>query len=308
MSIPYIQKRLDKIFDMLDNYKSEIPNPKVKEFKTYMNYAIEDAIRIEDERDLWKWAYHNDVLSPYPHQIKGKIKKVNKLPDSPHKTRWLAIHKEFLDIFDKFSKLKVVKRTDVKKETDKERYVRKLASSEAIKIADKALRQTAERIEKDFVIERIQGIKDMIAKYEKADDKTKYKMRRGNEILSRHQFNKDIDDKAIEKIAKREAENMKEAFLMKNVDKLANILEKKGELKGKPKHTSYRKGDFFGSMRVEFKDGSGFTVVNKVVTKVNFHGTWFHQFPTTFHNVVMPDGSKMKQPSEKRMIEVFAVA
>jgi len=308
MTIPKLQKWIDKIFDVLDNYIDEIPNPKHKEVKRWINYLLDDMSYWGAEWDeAHRWAWKNSVDVSYPHQIKGKLKKIEKQPDSKEKRRYLSVLLEVKDIFDKFSKLKPVKRTQVKKETDKERYVRKLASSDAIKIANDALRQTVDRIEKDFVKKRIEEIKQMIEKYVKADDKAKYAMRRGNAILSRYHFNKDIDNKAIEKVAKAEGEAMKEAFLMKNVDKLANILEKKGQLKGKPKHNSYRKGDFFGSMNIEFMDGSKFTVVNKVVSKVNYHGTWFNQFPTTFHDVVMPDGSKMKQPSEKRMIEVFAI-
>jgi len=310
MTIPQVQKWIDKIFDGLDNYTDEIPNPKHKELKRWISKLLDDMHYWGAEwSEVKSWAWKNNVDASYPHQIKGKLKNIEKLPDSKEKKMYLSLLLEVMDIFNKFSKLKPVKRNIVPKETDKERYIRKLASSDAIKIANDALRKTVDRIEEDFVKKRMEEIKATIDKYNKADDKVKYKMRRNDStgILSRHHFNKDIDDKAIEKVAKSEGESMKESFLMKNVDKLANILEKKGELKGKPKHNSYRKGDFFGSMNIEFMDGSKFTVVNKVVTKVNYNGTWFNQFPTTFHNVVMSDGSKMKQPSEKRMIEVFAI-
>jgi hypothetical protein len=311
MSIPKIQHRLDKVFDALDSYKDEIPNPKHKEVKGHFNYAIEDALKIEDDEPTWRWAYDKALLHPYPHQLKGKVKKAKTFPKSPEKTRWLAIHEEFLKLFNEFSKLKPVKRTAIKKETAKEKYMKTLSSSEAIRIANKAMQELVDKIEKDFIKKRIESINDMIEKFDKiTDPRAKQNMRnRDNSgILYRHAFVKDMDAKAIKKIATAEASAMKEAFLMKNVDKLAQILEKKGEMKNKPTHASYRKGDFFGSMRFQFKDGSSFTVTNKVVVKVNYHGTWFNQFPTTFHNVILPDGSKMKQPSEKRMIEIFGEA
>jgi len=311
MSIPNIQTRLDKIFTVLEEYTDEIPNPRVKEVKRNFTYAIENSIDIKSEEDLWRWAYSHNLLSPYPHQLKGKIKKAESTSNSPHKTRYIAIMKEFKELFDRFSKLKVVKKVAVKKETAKEKYTKTLSSNEAIRIANKAMQELVDKIEKDFVKKRIISIKEMIEKFDKLDDpraKQNMRNRDNSGILYRHAFVKDIDDKAIKKIAAGEASAMKEAFLMKNVDKLAQILEKKGELKNKPTHASYRKGDFFGSMRFQFKDGSSFTVTNKVVVKVNFHGTWFNQFPTTFHNVILPDGSKMKQPSEKRMIEIFGEA
>ena len=65
-------------------------------------------------------------------------------------------------------------------------------------------------------------------------------------------------------------------------------------------HTNYG-----GEMMFEFKDGSRFVVRNKTVVKSSRLGTLFHQFPTTFHDVVLPDGSKFQSPSERNMAEVF---
>ncbi len=54
-----------------------------------------------------------------------------------------------------------------------------------------------------------------------------------------------------------------------------------------------------------FKGGSCFTIQNAVVHHVNQHGTWYAQFPSTFHNVVLSDGTRMKAASEAKMKQLF---
>jgi hypothetical protein len=58
-------------------------------------------------------------------------------------------------------------------------------------------------------------------------------------------------------------------------------------------------------MKVSFADGSEFTVRNKVITNTSSAGKWFYQYPTTFHDVKLADGSKLEAPSEEKMVKVF---
>ncbi len=98
-------------------------------------------------------------------------------------------------------------------------------------------------------------------------------------------------------------------IVYKNNAKLVSILEKKGiGLSKEPKILSAKasSGVFEGEIRIEFTDGSSFEVRNKIVIKQNQYGTVFNQFPTTFHDVVLPNGNKMPSPSEERMNEIFA--
>lgn len=106
--------------------------------------------------------------------------------------------------------------------------------------------------------------------------------------------------------AEKDAEAIREAFIGKNSLKLGRITKTKGNL-DQAKVIGYGGGGTFsGDILVTFKDGSSFVVRNKTVHKMSPQGTFFAQFPTTFHDVIMPDGSKMSQPSEKRMQDVFA--
>lgn len=58
----------------------------------------------------------------------------------------------------------------------------------------------------------------------------------------------------------------------------------------------------------KFTDGSRFSVQNSVVHHVNSHGTWYAQFPTTFHNAVLSSGMAVKQLSEAKMKQLFKEA
>jgi hypothetical protein len=108
--------------------------------------------------------------------------------------------------------------------------------------------------------------------------------------------------------AQRNAKQIRDGFVSKNSDRISRIVQSKGNLKGAKVLSMNSGADYGGEIRFDFFDGSSFVVRNKTVAKVSQLGKWFYQYPTTFHRVIMPDGTSMKKPSEKRMNEVFAVA
>jgi len=109
----------------------------------------------------------------------------------------------------------------------------------------------------------------------------------------------------IKKEAEKVTREIRDGFVRKNTMKLSAIVTGKGNLKS-IEVLGWARSNFEGDMRFAFKDGSSFEVRNKTVTKMSSRGRWFSQYPTTFHQVIMPDGKKMPSPSEKRMIDVFA--
>lgn len=115
----------------------------------------------------------------------------------------------------------------------------------------------------------------------------------------------DDADAKIAKRVKKVADEIEEAFVFKNLAKIDTIVSAKGDyVSGKLISHSIGSG-LEGRIRFEFKDGAGFTVQNSVVYSHSVHGTPFMRYPLTFHNVVMPGGAKMPQPSEKRMNTVW---
>ncbi len=104
------------------------------------------------------------------------------------------------------------------------------------------------------------------------------------------------------------ADDIRLTYVAKNLRKLTSILEAKGDdlfESVKEVAETIHLASLEGTMLFKFKDGSRFTVNNSVVWVMNSFGTQFYRFPLTFHNVVMPDGTPMKAPSEKRMNTVF---
>jgi hypothetical protein len=103
------------------------------------------------------------------------------------------------------------------------------------------------------------------------------------------------------------AEMGREQFLYKNSTKLSRIVNGKGNLdKAMILRINSGPYDYGGELKFEFEDDSSFIVRNKTIFKRSHLGTPFYQFPTTFHNVALPDGSKMSGVNEKTMLEVFA--
>lgn len=109
--------------------------------------------------------------------------------------------------------------------------------------------------------------------------------------------------------AREQADEIRTYFVTKNLAKIASIVEAKGNLKDASQisRTVDLRG-LTGVLRFTFKDGSRFDVQNQVVWVVNSYGTHFNRFPLTFHNPVLPDGSKMPRPSQERMNAVFTKA
>jgi len=105
---------------------------------------------------------------------------------------------------------------------------------------------------------------------------------------------------------------MEEGFLSKNIQKLSNIIDLKGnlstivDLPSKPVTVRSGRGALEAGFRLTFNDKSEFSVVNKIITNYSMRGLPFYQYPTTFHDVKLPDGSKLSMPSEEKMVKEFA--
>lgn len=125
--------------------------------------------------------------------------------------------------------------------------------------------------------------------------------RKGEGWLRRRDNYKEV----AQEFGKKIAENLRYAFVHKNTYKLSLIARTKGNFQAGRVTKVNMATDFGGEMLFTFTDGSKFTVRNKTVFKVSPLGRPYEQYPTTFHDVVMPDGSAMGTPSEKRMVEVF---
>ncbi len=108
--------------------------------------------------------------------------------------------------------------------------------------------------------------------------------------------------------AEKNAQDVRNQFLFKNLAKLTPVLEAKGDaLFDQIREVGrFNLFNMEGEFALSFKDGASFHLRNAVVFVVNQLGTPFHRFPTTFHDVRLPGGEPMPSPSEERMHTVFA--
>lgn len=103
-------------------------------------------------------------------------------------------------------------------------------------------------------------------------------------------------------------EKIQADFSRKQQAKLTSIIAERGALKeGIVVHIDDRIGHISGDIKFTFKDGAEFTVRNNIVSVTNSHGTFFHRYPTTFHQIKKgPKAHVVAKESEKWMNEEFA--
>lgn len=112
----------------------------------------------------------------------------------------------------------------------------------------------------------------------------------------------------IKKMAQEAADQIIDGFIYKNTGKIAFVIYKKNNMKSvKLDNVSIGQGKVECDLHFEFEDTSRFTATSSVVGAVSKFGKWFYRYPTTFHNVMLPDGKKLSGPSEQKMEEVFAI-
>lgn len=112
----------------------------------------------------------------------------------------------------------------------------------------------------------------------------------------------------LEEMAKKDAATIVDKFVFKNSGKLSYIIYNKNNLAAVTlKNVKVSRGAVEAVLHLEFADKSEFTAQSSVEMAYSVLGKPFFRYPTRFSNVKLPDGSKMGQPSEQRMDEVFAV-
>lgn len=106
----------------------------------------------------------------------------------------------------------------------------------------------------------------------------------------------------VKKIAEETAQLNIDIFKAKLAMKLGNVIEEKGgaTVKGSGSVLNYE-------LYFEFKDKSSFKVKTQQVLSHSTLGKLFARYPTTFHNVVFKDGSKMATPSSAKMQKEFGI-
>lgn len=340
-----LQKRHKSWFeegiDMMEKFKKEgeLNQTEFKRMKELLQRGIEEAwteiIRApyfhsgrwenlpKDVRDVGD-------LNTGLHLAESSLKKAKKLPDHEAVRKAIQFFETLVPLSKDIAdlKTKIVKKKRAKRDAEAaaEANDRKLASHKDVKRVRKSLTQITERLKKDIQKENEEWLTSVVMKWKKQynpeNDKTGPR-----EYYRNNAFNASIIERVTErkgyrdpytmksgykKIIEEEAEkitkSMIENFIEKNTSKLAEILYRKNQLTTITLRRTYTdRGTIEGTMELDFKDGSSFVVDSKLVQSYSKYGKPFVRYPTTFHDVKMPDGSKMKgRASESRMEKEFA--
>ena len=118
------------------------------------------------------------------------------------------------------------------------------------------------------------------------------------------------DEKERLQNAKRYAEDqaikIEKQFIDKNLEKVTSLVGEKNNLKSaKAEKIRTVSGVLSGDIRFEFEDSSGFTIMNQLVSVWAYNKKPHYRFPSTFHDIIMPNGIKHKMKSEEWMNTVW---
>jgi len=325
----YRRKSLSNVLDALNTYTDSIPNPIFKNTKDALNTAVDVVTNFDGlygEAFRAAYCYNDaDLNFSYAAHAAGKIKLAKKKKFDAE--IWFEVCAEIVTLHEAVDALKskIVKRAVRSEEERAEDYVPPMPTSAAATLVHEILKTMTDGLTAEYATYLHTSFVTDVETYKPVSRAERMKMRYmpgftetilmplvGDNWDSFNGYYTTLksDYKAILlKKAESDADFCQRMFLYKNVTKLVTIIERKGNFS---KHTildgRINSAGFQGEIVFEFADGSKFNVRNKVVVKYSVHDRPFHQFPTTFHYAVLPNGETMKgQPSEEEMIEIFAV-
>ncbi len=326
--------------EFVQKWKSgeKIPNPQFQKIKTDVSRAFDIATnstklkganefvvwglqKAEGETEEYKYSFPNSVLhvAGYLKRTKKQLKRTIKSPNATKLVKAaMTACEPWVEIAEK---LKAMKNDVVKRQVG----VGTKKSAIPTGVLNKEIEQELEKIGKGFAKELEENFEDhfnrLITQYQ-ADAKRKnststydlYKSKENyhlNKILSNfldseygpnghYVYSVKKDYKSIvDKMAKQSAKEAVEGFVLKMKMKLSVIVGSRGigvDVSGNSNRNT---------ISFEFEDSSKFTVQNSIVLSYSVYGKPFYRYPTTFHNVILPNGKKLNSPSEAKIKKEF---
>ena len=332
-------KHKDSI-EFVQKWKSgeKIPNPQFQKIKTDVSRAFDIATnstklkganeftvwglqKQDGETEEYKYSFPNSVLhvAGYLKRTKKQLKRTIKSRNATKLVKAaMTACEPWVEIAEK---LKAMKGDVVKRQVG----VGTKKNPVPTGVLNKEIEEELEKIGKGFATELEENFEDhynrLIKQYQ-ADAKRKgststydlYKSRDNyhlNKILSnfldseygpngQYVYSVKKDYKSIvDKMAKQSAKDAVESFVLKMKMKLSVIVGSRGigvDVSGNSNRNT---------ISFEFEDKSRFTVQNSIVLSYSVYGKPFYRYPTTFHNVILPNGKKLNSPSEAKIKKEF---
>lgn len=335
--LEWFEKSIETINTAIDN--NRIDNPRFKDLKDTLNRTLELAAEKVVADPYFRAGRYQELPDDLKdidyflglHNSNARMKSVLKLEkkyDHPLLVDYKALLQEALKLATTMEYLKTInykkeKRSPEEIEAErKQQFHARVAHADVKKIHD-LLTEITQDVRAKVLAANIHWLVGIVEGYLRQYN-PKDRNTDSYHYYNRNPFARELVGKVItyvnnvedlkpnyETIIKKEGEKitaeMLEHFIVKNTTKLSAIATAKNNLKDVTiLKSETARGVVEGVLKLTFLDNSEFTVDNKVVMSVSKYGKPFYRFPTTFHNVVMPDGTKMKGVSEESMNELFA--
>ena len=316
----------------------KIPNPQFQKIKSDVSRAFDIATnstklkganeftvwglqKQDGETEEYKYSFPNSVLHVAGY-IKRTTKQLKRTIKSPNATKLVKAAMTACEPWVEIAeKLKAMKGDVVKRQVG----VGTKKNPVPTGVLNKEIEEELEKIGKGFAKELEENFEDhynrLIKNYQ-ADAKRKgststYDLYKSNDnyhlnkILSNfldseygpnghyvYSLKKDYKS-IVDKMAKQSAKDAVEGFVLKMKMKLSVIVGSRGigvDVSGNSNRNT---------ISFEFEDKSRFTVQNSIVLSYSVYGKPFYRYPTTFHNVILPGGKKLSNPSEAKIKKEF---
>lgn len=273
------------------------------------------------------------LSAPQCHTVEGYRKRVATFIAKHGETTFAKAAREFLDEIAPLAaavtslKGKTVKRQP--KGDAEPKYAPPPAASEAVRAIEKTfldltqdayeeLRLKTEQriiadIDRYFELKVVVDTQDKARNFRMTPERAQFnQLYHALASILHKVFNKARDglspgsDAIIAEEAKREADRIRNFFVYKNLSKIASIVDGKGGFETITTASfDVSLSGLEGAFTIRFEDGAWFNFQNSVVYAVSNRGKHFVRFPLTFHDAYKADGTKIKNPSEKKMNEEF---
>ncbi|MFK4132356.1 hypothetical protein ACI2KR_08685 [Pseudomonas luteola] len=339
--IAFLNKRLPDLIPYLE--RGEIPNARAKDFKSYLSRAAEDSYKalltdqyypLKEDHPLKSLYYDISIYSvshvPSARKKIDKVVKANpELADHPIVETFNKYYQDASVLVTVSEALKemAVKRqvkTDAEREAEA-KYVPPMADKASQELVSAALTKiTEESYEnvKKSLIDYFESRLDTLVKKSQQEGFTYHNISpydrsflskfADKDYIKRNApyYKKADSHELIVAAATKEADHVREMFVVKNLRKLASIIDRRGGLLSVSEvGRKISIGGLEGRLCFKFKDGGSFEANNSVVFAISPLGKPFHRYPLTFHNVVRGQGEGnekvLKMRSEEWMNKEF---
>lgn len=339
-----LDKHLGRMAPILTNALKSLQAEKTLKQATYKRFreqvarTLEKVLELLSQRAYLSVPYEKRAKSdeeifykqPELHTWERCLAKYKGFPETPYQKEIIQILSDLLPFVREVEGLKekIAGKTPKPEKEEGPYQEIPLSDPEEIKTLRRTLLDLLQEKHEEIVLgfqNHFQDIISQMSSFDTLSENKKYGLymypvtrffydmrihKQGPDKFLYHITPKDNLEEKVKTLAKKGAEDIEQFFLHRAIEKLGPILSTKKGLDSILILSADADNRTLGCrLAVKFQDGSSFEVKHKAVYVWGENSpNGFYRFPTTFHNVILPDGSVMGKPSEERMHSIFAKA